>query len=474
MTILPVNPAVDPTPETLEAFLADCRGKARQAGRPQLVSISLAVEHLDPLAVLESIFEPAELHFYVERPASGFAVAGAEAVLEFSAEGETRFAQARQFIETTLASTLAVGPVETAFAGPHFFVAAAFAAAAPAGAPFPALRVFVPRWQVARMGDGTVAVANLLVAPDSPVEFFAAKVWKAHAKFQRFNYRTSPQAGRPSGTTSIAETGPAGHYVASVARALERIEAGEFKKVVLARAKRLVADGDFHPLGVLNHLRQRFPDCYAFSVANGAGQSFIGASPERLVRVVTGRMHTAALAGTVPRGESASEDAALARALLASAKDQHEHRLVLDSIRRRVADLGLTLEHPAQPRLLGLANVQHLHTPVSAALPAGVHILDLVERLHPTPAVGGTPRAPAVAAIGELESFPRGLYAGAIGWADWRGEGEFLVGLRSALIDGATATAFAGAGIVAGSEPEKEFAETEFKFKALLDALVQP
>lgn len=473
MTILPVNPAADPTPESLEAFLRQCRETARAAGRPQLVSISMLVDYLDPLAVLESIFEPAELHFYTERPGSGFAVAGAEAVLEFTAHGPGRFAEAKRFVAATLANTLAVGPVETPFAGPHFFVAASFGPDAPADAPFPPLRVFVPRWQVARMGDDTVAVANLPVTPDAPVELLAAKVWKAHAKFRKFDYRSSPQAQRPRGATRIEEVGDPARYVAAVAQALDMIADGRFRKIVLARARRLVAEEEFHPLGVLNHLRRRFPDCYAFSVANGRGQSFIGASPERLVRVVAGRMHTAALAGTAPRGETAGEDAALARELLASEKDQREHRLVLESIARRLADLHLTLEHAAQPRLLGLANVQHLHTPISAALPGGVHILDVVERLHPTPAVGGTPREPAVAAIPRLETFSRGLYAGAIGWADWRGEGEFFVGLRSALIEGRTATAFAGAGIVAGSEPAKEFAETDLKFRALLGALTE-
>ena len=184
-------------------------------------------------------------------------------------------------------------------------------------------------------------------------------------------------------------------------------------------------------------------------------------------------MHTEALAGSARRGVSASEDAQLARALFLSEKDQHEHRLVLGSIARRVADLGLKLEHAAQPRLLALANVQHLHTPVSADLPAGVHILDLLARLHPTPAVGGTPRDAALKAIPRHEAFPRGLYAGPIGWVDHRGGGEFLVGLRSALVDGHTATAYAGAGIVAGSTPENEFAETELKFKALTEAFTE-
>lgn len=469
----PVNPTGSATPEALRDFLAACAAAARAAGRPQLVSISMAVDNLDPLAVLESIFEPGEPHFYTERPAHGFSVAGAEVAVEFTAHGADRFAAARAFIDRTLADTIAVGPLAEPFAGPHFFIAAGFADEAAADAPFPALRLFVPRWQVARMGDGTVAVANVLVTADVPIDALTARIWRAHSKFGAFDYSRAKHKERPSAPRMAEEIGGAGSYQRAVAGALGEIARGDYQKVVLARALKYTTAETFHPMGVLNHLRQRYPDCYSFSIANGKGQSFIGASPERLVRVAGGRMHTAALAGSAPRGDSASEDAGFAQELLHSEKDLREHRVVLDAIVGRLADLDLKLEHAATPRLLGLANVHHLHTPISASLPAGVHILDLVARLHPTPAVGGAPQAPALAALTRLEAFPRGLYAGPQGWVDHQGGGEFFVGIRSALIDGRTATAYAGAGIVAGSEPEKEFAETELKFKALLGALTQ-
>jgi menaquinone-specific isochorismate synthase len=269
-------------------------------------------------------------------------------------------------------------------------------------------------------------------------------------------------------------TAEAGDYRAAVAKALERIAAGEFKKIVLARAQDLQADRPLHPLRMLNGLRQRFPDCYSFSFANGRGQSFIGASPERLVRASKGVLETEALAGSIRRGSGASEDAALASALLGSEKDVREQRQVLDDIVARLTPLGLTLEYGEKPQLRRLANVQHLHTPVRCVLPEAVRLLDVLAALHPTPAVGGSPRAAAVARIRELEGFPRGLYAGALGWLNARGGGEFFVGIRSALVDGATARVFAGAGIVAGSTPEKEFAETELKFKAMREALLTP
>lgn len=473
MTILPLHPADNASPGALRAFLGERREAARAEGHAKLVSISLAVDALDPLAVLESIFEPDQPHFYAERPASGTAVAGAEIALAREAGGAGRFADVQAWIEETLRHTIAVGDVGAPFGGPHFFAGFAFHEQPEPGEPFPAAYVFVPRWQVALAGTTTTAVANLVVAADADLDALTERVWRAHAKFRGFGFSgdvdAAEEKARGRATFSTRETGD---YRAAVARALERIGRGEFEKIVLARAQELEADRPLHPLTMLNGLRQRFPDCYSFSFAIGRGPSFIGASPERLVRVSKGTLETEALAGSIRRGATASEDAALAAALVRSEKDQREHRQVIDDIVARLAPLGIAPNVPAQPQVRRLANVQHLHTPVTAALPQHVRVLDVLGAMHPTPAVGGSPRGAAVARIRELEGFPRGLYAGALGWLNARGGGEFFVGIRSALVEGARARVYAGAGIVAGSTPEKEFAETELKFKAMLDALV--
>ena len=469
MTILPINPAANANPEALRAFLEQCRSAAARAGRAKLVSISIAVDALDPLAVLESIFEPGEPHFYAERPDIGSAIAGAETAAAFESTGPGRFVAVQRWIDGMLQDTIAVGDVSAPFGGPHFFTGFAFADEVEAGEPFAAARVFVPRWQVARAGAVTTAVANFLVPPDADLNALAERVWRAHRKFGGFRYRETLPT-EPS-VEAIFQVREAGDYRAVVAKAVARIEAGEFTKIVLARAQEFGSDQPLHPLRVLNGLRQRFPDCYAFSLANGRGQSFIGASPERLVRVSKGVLETEALAGSIRRGAGASQDAALAGTLLRSEKDRREHQHVLAAITARLEHLGLAPEYAAEPGLRRLANVQHLHTPIRAALPENVRLLAVLAALHPTPAVGGSPLAAAVAAIRGLENFPRGLYAGAIGWSNARGGGEFFVGLRSALVDGGTARVYAGAGIVAGSTPEKEFAETELKFKAMLEAL---
>ena len=473
MTILPLHPRENATPEALVGFLSECQRVAQARGLPQLVSISLEVEALDPLAVLESIFEASERHFYVERPSERFALAGAECAAVFTASGADRFSACRDFVARTLENTLAVGDVQAPFGGPHFFHAFSFASEVEAGEPFEAASVFVPRWQVGMQDGRTVAVANVTVSADTAVQAIAQRVWRARSKFESFDYAAPEFAPETaSEPVSVEEVGSPGGFVANVARAVAGIRAGEFQKIVLARAQDLRGRAPFHPLRVLNGLRQRFPDCYAFSVANGRGQSLIGASPERLVKVTDGQLFTEALAGSSRRGISASEDAALGGALLRSSKDLAEHAYVVSAIERRLAPLGIRVESTKRPALRRLANVQHLHTPIRAALPEGVRLLDVLERLHPTPAVGGSPREQAVPRIRELEAFPRGLYAGAIGWVDARQQGEFFVGLRSALIDGERARLYAGAGIVERSEAHTELQETELKFQALMQALV--
>jgi len=459
----------------LRQFLEGCRDTARRKGHFQIASISLAVRHIAPLAVLQSIFEPDELHFYVERAAEGTALAGAKAVVQAEFAGPERFARMRDFADQILANTIAVGDLSEPFAGPHFFTAFSFAERVGEGAAFPAATVFLPRWQVSRRAGRYGAVANLRIDPDCDIDAAVAKLWGAYRKFESFDYtgdlvpadREQPQVvGRePLGSQS---------YESAVAAALERIEAGAYEKIVLARGLRLQADRPWEPLAALNRLREQFSGCYCFSFGGGGGRSFIGASPERLLRIDKGALQTEAIAGSAPRGASAGEDARLARALLESVKDGQEHRYVCESILRRLRQLGIE-GRPArrEPQLLALANVQHLHTPIEAQVGEQVHLLDIAAVLHPTPAVGGTPRAAVLPDIPQLEGMDRGLYAGLVGWFNHLNDGEMVVGIRSALIEGSAASLYAGAGIVRGSEPEKENAETEIKLKALLDVLAR-
>lgn len=451
-------------------FLTYCQGEAIRRGRAQLASVSLGVRHIDPLAVLESIYEEEHLHFYLERPQAGEAVAGAEAVLQKTFQGPERFAGVKAFANEVLENTLAVGDCHLPLAGPLFFCTFAFDENDDS-LDFPPARVFVPRWQVARRGDAFVAVANILVDEDSELEPLARRVMGAHHKFSRFDYGISALAGGPPPVRQTQEVFPDGGFVRAVEAALGRIRAGAYQKIVLARALDLLADGAFTPFETVNALRERFGGCHCFSVSNGFGGSFIGASPERLVTVSGTQLTTEALAGSAPRGKGASEDARLARGLLQSDKDLREHGHVVESIVSRLESLGLSPVYPQRPALLQLANVQHLRTPISAPMPPGQHLLDVAHALHPTPAVGGRPRDAALADIRALEPFSRSLFTGLLGWFNAHSEGELVVALRSGYFRGNRARLYAGAGVVPGSDAIREQEETELKLKAMLNAI---
>jgi menaquinone-specific isochorismate synthase len=261
-------------------------------------------------------------------------------------------------------------------------------------------------------------------------------------------------------------------WCAAVAAAVQRIAAGDLAKVVLARDLLVSSDAPLDPRRLLRRLAERFPDCWTFAV-----DGLLGATPELLLRRTGRELSARVLAGTAPRGAGA-EDQRLAAALMGSAKDRGEHAFAVDSLVGALQPYCTTLTAPETPGLLTLANVRHLATDVHGTQrrtgPGGrAGLLELIGAVHPTAAVGGTPTPEAVALIGELEGMDRGRYAGPVGWVDARGDGEFGLALRCAELgaDGASARLFAGCGIVAGSDPSAELAETQAKFAAFQAAL---
>jgi len=246
-----------------------------------------------------------------------------------------------------------------------------------------------------------------------------------------------------------------------VSRALAAIRAGTLEKVVLARAIDVEADAPLDPRALLAALEARYPTCRSFLVRGSSGV-FLGATPELLCTVDGDRVEADALAG------SAGPDQA--ETLASNAKEVREHRSVVDHIVRALSAIAERVQSPAAPRVRALANVVHLHTPVTARLAPGRGVADVVAALHPTAAVGGAPSAAALRFLAEHEGLDRGLYAGIVGWVGER-RAELAVALRSALVRGRRARLFVGAGIVEGSSPDAEWEETELKARALLDAL---
>lgn len=318
--------------------------------------------------------------------------------------------------------------------------------------------------------------------PDGELRLPELVYWREGDRYVRDACLGSPWAtlqprplalGHPvRGPAEIANGGP-DVYVERVQRALADIRSGALDKVVVARAVHVTAGSAIDPVAWLVALRERFPACTLFAVGEGDAV-FLGASPERLVRVQGEHVETVALAGTAPRGASQAADRALGLALCDSRKNGDEHEIVVRHLQSALAACCDGVEVSAEPRLLKTRTVQHLCTELRARRrpDAPVSLLELAARLHPTPAVGGAPREAALRWLAENEAIDRGWFAGPVGFLQSNGDGEFDVALRSALVRGRSATAWAGAGIVARSEPRAEFTETELKLRTVLGPLL--
>jgi salicylate biosynthesis isochorismate synthase/menaquinone-specific isochorismate synthase len=274
----------------------------------------------------------------------------------------------------------------------------------------------------------------------------------------------------PAGRYRVESPMAPAHYEEAVARAVERIAAGAYEKIVLAREVEVLAPVDHDPAAVLGVLREAFPSCLVFAVGRGDA-TFLGASPELLIRRDGQRASTVALAGSARRSADPAVDDHLGERLLRSDKDREENAIVARRIARALRPHSLWVTAAQEPVVVKVANIQHLAAPIRAQLRSHLSAVELAGLLHPTPAVGGEPRDVAMSAIPALEGLDRGWYAGTIGWTDRAGDGEFCVALRCALLRGRLARCYAGCGIVRDSDPAAELAETEIKLQALLPVL---
>lgn len=257
----------------------------------------------------------------------------------------------------------------------------------------------------------------------------------------------------------------------AVDRALERIERGQIEKIVLARSRTASVPSPLDLAATFAALREAHPECFRFLYWSEHGGLFLGASPERLVSLREGRIEADAVAGTHPVGAPAGGTAV--PSLLTDPKERREHEIVVREILAALEDAGAGGAVALEPSLQRLRHVVHLKSSITASAPAGAHVLDLVAHLHPTPAVAGSPRERAIDLIQTLEPRSRGWYAGPVGWLDAAGDGDFAVGIRSALVQGDRALLYAGAGIVEGSRAEREWEECDSKLRFMEDALLR-
>ena len=441
-------------------------------------------------------------------------VVGSGAAATITAAGPGRFGRVRE----AAADLFDVGDVHagTVAARPRLFGGFAFHDDHDRGDPWtgsPAAGFVLPRVPVTYTGtDPTTGDADAgqeawltvnAVGPAASPELVTERLETA-----RETLAALPEPGPvadPPGVADRRRTTDRDAWGTSVTAAVDRIRAGDLRKVVLAQALAVDLDGPLALPDALTRLAERYPDCYRFLMepvrptdgdrgppddgdsgngdvsgdgepgdpaGEGGRPGFFGATPERLVDLAGRTVETGALAGTTGRGETPSEDEWLARELLHDEKNVHEHELVAGAIRDQLAPYAASVS-AGERSIRRLATVQHIETPITAELAGDEHVLDLVEALHPTPAVGGLPPDRALRTIRETEPFDRGWYAAPVGWFDAAGYGSFAVAIRSAIArpDDQGATLFAGVGLVADSDPDREWDEVQLKYRPILDEL---
>ncbi len=328
--------------------------------------------------------------------------------------------------------------------------------------------VVLPELSICRSGEEGFVTVNAVIRPGDDVDAAAAAL---EARLASLRDDALPLLDpHPTSRVEITSVRPPGEFERMISAATERIGAGEMSKLVLAREVLAKASEAHDPAAVFGALREQFGSCFCFCCGTPEA-AFIGASPELLLRRSGASVSTVALAGSTRRSSDPAVDDHLGEQLLRSDKDRREHRIVAERIARTLRPHAVWVEAAPEPEIVKVANIQHMATPIVAQLAEPHSAVELAGILHPTPAVGGEPSAVATAAIAQMEQMDRGWYAGPVGWMDATEDGEFCVALRSALLRDREAHLYAGVGVVAGSEPAAELAETEIKLQALLPLL---
>ena len=440
---------------------------ARRERRPVLASVSSAVDPaMDPSATILAARTGADPAFCFEQPdRDGFALAALGAVATAEGSGAGRFASVAAECRALSAGAFADG-ADPAWVGGFAF--APEGGSTPEWASFAPARLTLPEVSLLRRGGEARLTANVVAHGDEAPEAVLERVDRrlasmAPARMPLFD----PD---PVEAARVASAAPPEHFEEAVRRAKERIAAGEMDKVVLAREVRVHAPRAIDPGAIYGALREAFPSCYCYLVAS-AGATFLGASPELLVRRDGQRAQTVALAGTLRRSADPAVDRHLAEQLLSGERYREEQAIVTRRIERTLDPVSVWVAAAEEPVVVKVQNVQHLGTPIRAQLADPLPCVSLAGLLHPTPAVGGEPAARALPVIPALEGIDRGWYAGPVGWPDLAEDGEFCVALRCALIRGSVAHLYAGEGIVRDSVPAEELAANEAKLQALLPLL---
>jgi isochorismate synthase len=440
--------------------------------RTTLINVTATVRDLDPCAAVFASRLASDRWFCWEQPDRDFALAALGVVREATSRGPQRFKDVAR--ECLALETISDEPPGLpAGAGAVWVGGFAFDPNGGSTSPWsslPPASLVLPELSICRSGSEIFLTVNSLVHPGDDAERMKGALVGRIASLKGDPLPLLDP--HPTGRVEIASVRPPSDFERTITAATERIEAGEMSKVVLAREVIASAAAAHDTAAVFGAMREQFPSCFCFCCGTPEA-AFIGASPELLLRRSGASVSTVALAGSTRRSSDPAVDDHLGEQLLRSDKNRREQAIVAERIARMLRPHAVWVEAAPEPEIVKVANIQHLATPIVAQLAEPRSAVELAGLLHPTPAVGGEPSAPAAAAIAKLEQMDRGWYAGPVGWMDATEDGEFCVALRSALLRDRQAHLYAGVGVVAGSDPAAELAETEIKLEALLPLLAE-
>jgi menaquinone-specific isochorismate synthase len=445
--------------------------KARKLARPILVSEVHQIEDIDPL----SFFNSGTERFLGERfswkdPSDETILIGLGICQHIQTDQATdRFFHVEEEWKRFIDESFIYNPFSTTGAGPVIFGGFSFDPMKPKTSlwsKFADSLFHIPKYMLSKIDGQTFLTTNVLCTRHDDESLFDKVVDERKLLLKNVSSKDLYSIPIIDNTEEINPSG----WKNTVSKVVEDLQSGSLKKVVLARELRLHFQDQIEVESVLSRLLKEQHESFIFAFESN-GDCFIGASPERLIKKQGENLFTTCLAGSIPRGKTVEEDKTLGDLLLKDQKNLVEHQFVVDMIKEAMEDACEEVILPDKPQLMKMRDIQHLYTPVIGKSKQDTSLLVMVERLHPTPALGGLPKKAAVEKIREVEELDRGYYAAPIGWMDYRGNGEFAVAIRSGLIQGNEASLFAGCGVVASSDPESEYLETSIKFRPMLTAL---
>ncbi|MEQ6377618.1 isochorismate synthase [Bacillaceae bacterium S4-13-56] len=457
-------------PNRLLPIVKIAQQKASQTKKPCFISVIEKVSSANPLSFFEEGKNYMGERIFWQDSQGELVLVGIGSATMIQ-EGEERFQSVRTHLQNLYENLITEGDKQvpgTGFLSFGGFCFDPYAKKKGLWDSFPDTKFTVPMFLLTKRGQDIYLTINALVDHEKAPEDFSEFLLQESKRLLESTTTQTP----PVDMVDVKEIG-VDTWKEHVHQVTEEIKKGRVDKVVLARELRAHFSGRVAISSILKKLVSEHPNSYIFIMESG-DDCFVGASPERLVKVENQEVLSTCLAGTAPRGKTEEEDRIIGTDLLSDSKNLQEHQFVVQMIKESVADCCKTLSVPKQPILYPLRHMQHLYTPVRGILKDDMSLLDIVERLHPTPALGGEPREDALTFIRDYEDMERGWYGAPIGWLDQMGNGEFAVAIRSALIHKDQASLFAGCGVVEDSDPEAEYEETRIKFGPMLSVLGGP